>query len=85
MQVKPLMIAEWRNFAEKVMWAWEKGYRYALLDSAKIGGVKTLAIDETILSRLKEIEKVGGAAHDLFIWGFRLDALGIGILIGDLC
>jgi len=35
MEVNPLMIPLWRRFAESVMWAWENGYRYGLVD--KIG------------------------------------------------
>ena len=58
MQVKPLMIAEWRRFAEHVMWAWERGYNYALVGPEKnIETFKKPLIDETSIREIQEIEK----------------------------
>ena len=47
----------WRNFAEKVMWAWERGYNYALVSPEKnIETYKKPRVNEATITKLKEIE-----------------------------
>ena len=54
------MMAVWREFAEQVMWAWENGYRYSLIDQKRNGEPTITVHDEeslTILQRNKNIEQ----------------------------
>lgn len=49
----------WCDFAEKVMWSWDRGYRYALLDQERKGDAPTSRyyVDERSLKRLRELEE----------------------------
>lgn len=59
LEVNHLMAEVWRNFAEKVMWAWDRGYRYSLLDKERKADTPTSRyyVDETTLEKLRELEK----------------------------
>lgn len=57
LEVNPLMIGVWSKFAEQVMWAWERGYNYALVDPEKnIETYRKPRVDEATIARFKEIE-----------------------------
>ena len=57
MEVNPMMMSVWREFAQNVMWAWERGYNYALVSPEKnIGTYKKPRVDEEKINKLKEIE-----------------------------
>jgi len=60
LEVNLEMTAVWREFAEQVMWAWENGYRYSLIDQKRNGEPTITVHDEeslTILQRNKNIEQ----------------------------
>ena len=47
----------WFNFAQNVMWAWERGYNYALVGPDKnIKTYRKLRVNEGKINKLKEIE-----------------------------
>ncbi len=47
----------WCEFAQNVMWAWERGYNYALVGPEKnIETYGKLRVDEVSIARIKEIE-----------------------------
>ncbi len=66
MEVKHLMAEVWQKFAEKVMWAWERGYRYSLLDQDRKGNIPTSRyyVDETTLRKIRELEKIRGMSKN---------------------
>ena len=58
-KIDPLMIAVWRRFAEHVMWAWERGYNYALVCPEK--NLETYGkprVNESMLEFLNERERI---------------------------
>lgn len=56
-KIDPLMIAVWRRFAEHVMWAWERGYNYALVGPEKnIETYRKPRVNETTIEELQKIE-----------------------------
>lgn len=57
LEVKHRMSEVWCDFAEKVMWAWDRGYNYALVGPEKnIETYRKLKVDKETITRLKEIE-----------------------------
>ena len=59
METNPLMIPIWRRFAERVMWAWERGYNYALVGPEK--NLETYGkprVNESMLEFLNERERI---------------------------
>lgn len=57
METNPQMIPVWRKFVENVMWAWERGYNYALVGPEKnIETYRKPRVDEATIKRFKEIE-----------------------------
>lgn len=56
-KIDPLMIAVWRRFAERVMWAWERGYNYALVGPEKnIETYRKPRLDEATMQNLQIAE-----------------------------
>ena len=58
MELNPLMIPVWRRFAESVMWSWERGYRYQLLDQQRICEPTRTIYDESTYRRIQIIEHI---------------------------
>lgn len=57
LEVKNGMSEVWCDFAENVMWAWDRGYNYALVGPEKnIETYRKLKVDKGTITRLKEIE-----------------------------
>ena len=57
METNPLMIPIWRRFAEHVMWAWERGYNYALVGPEKnIETYRKPRVNDTTIEELHKIE-----------------------------
>ncbi|MBO5954831.1 MAG: hypothetical protein J6Q13_02540 [Clostridia bacterium] len=57
MEIHPLMIGVWRRFAGSVMWAWERGYNYALVGPEKnIATYRKPRVNETTIEELHKIE-----------------------------
>lgn len=57
METNPLMIPIWRRFAQNVMWAWERGYNYALVVPEKnIETYRKPRVNETTIKELHKIE-----------------------------
>ena len=53
LEVNLEMMEVWCEFAERVMWAWENGYRYSLLDHKRKGEPTFTVHDEASLSILQ--------------------------------
>ena len=58
METNPLMIPVWHRFAESVMWAWERGYRYQLLDQQRICEPTRTIYDESTYRRIQITEHI---------------------------
>ena len=55
--VNPQISNVWCRFAQNVMWAWERGYNYALVSPEKnVGTYRKLRVNEEKINKLKEIE-----------------------------
>lgn len=57
LEVNHHMSEVWRKFAENVMWAWDRGYRYSLLDQKRKGEVPRYKVSDKILNGLQELER----------------------------
>lgn len=57
MEMNPLMIPLWRRFAESVMWKWENGYRFEILDKQRKGeiGKSLMQEDMEYIEHLKQM------------------------------
>ena len=57
MELNPLMIPIWRRFAESVMWNWENGYRFKILDQQRKGeiGKSLMQEDKEYTEHLKKM------------------------------
>jgi len=56
-ETHPLMIPLWRRFAESVMWNWENGYRFIILDKQRKGEIGKSLIQEDMeyIEHLKQM------------------------------
>lgn len=57
MENNPLFIPIWRRFAESVMWKWENGYRFEILDKQRKGaiGKSLMQEDKEYIEHLKRM------------------------------
>lgn len=66
LETNPPMIQVWRRFAENVMWAWERGYNYALVGPEKnIKTYRKLRVNEGTIIEFKQKERIRAMAETL--------------------
>lgn len=50
--------SQWQEFAQRVMYLWERGYRFEQFDQQRKGEIQKFFIDETTLKNIHEREKI---------------------------
>jgi len=66
LEVNNFMSEVWREFAEHVMWSWDRGYRYSLIEQERKGDDPTsYHIDKNAIKKLQDIELRKSIAKNL--------------------
>ena len=57
------MSSQWQKFAQRVMYLWERGYRFEQYDQQRKGETPKFLVDEATLKNINEIEKIREASQ----------------------